>query len=94
MYDTVRNEDKPKKKKKKYGCRKKLAPRTKSNFFTEKNVAGLSLVSSCRIITECSRCNNPADAPEIFLVCQGNYGRVVRIITARVSSNNSATTDQ
>ena len=39
---------------------------------TEKNVAGLSLVSSHRIITGCSRCNNLADTPEIFLVFIGD----------------------
>ena len=45
--------------------------------YTEKTVAELSLVSSRWIITACARRNNPADAPKIFLVHQGNYGRVV-----------------
>ena len=39
-------------------------------------------VSSRRIITRCSRCNNPADAPEIFMVCPAYF------LTAQWSANN------
>ena len=52
----------------------------------EKNVTGLSLVSSRRKNTGCARRNNSANAPEIFMVHQEYFGHIGQIIIARAYS--------